>query len=251
MSINETWEKYLITRDEEAKHALIMHHLPLVKHLAGRVAVKLPSFIQKEDLEGYGVIGLMEALDKYDPSVGNNFDSYAYHRIRGAMLDEVRRQNWLPRTAWQKYQTLKNTRERLEGELGGTVSDEVLSKELGVSIDELHQMVFNANRMYVQSLDDEISGNDGAQMSKFELLEDVNSPDPLSVVEETENKRLLTEAINKLGERDQLILSLYYAEGLTLKEIGQVLEVSESRVCQLHTMLMKKLKKTLQEMINN
>lgn len=251
MSTDLLWEKYIATRDEQARQKLILHHLPLVKHLAGRVAVKLPSFIQKEDLEGYGVIGLMEALDKYDPAMGNSFDSYAYHRIRGAMLDEVRRQNWLPRSAWQKFQLLKHTRERLEAEQGQAVSDEILAKEMGVSMEELHQLVFNANKMYLQSLDEEVIGIDGSQMSKIELVEDVNSPDPLNIVEEKENKRLLVQAIEMLGERDKQILSLYYSEGLTLKEIGQVLEVSESRVCQLHSQVMKKLRKLLQEMLNS
>lgn len=250
MSINLAWEKFITTRDKEARQKLIIHHLPLVKHLAGRVAVKLHALIQREDLESYGVIGLMEALDKYDPAMGNNFDSYAYHRIRGAMLDEVRRQNWLPRTAWQKLQLLKRTRERLEAELGQAVSDEVLAREMGIPVEELHQLIFHANRMYLQSLDEELSGNDGSLMSKLDLVEDINSPDPLSIVEEKENKRLLTQAIEMLGERDKLILSLYYSEGLTLKEIGQVLEVSESRVCQLHTQVMKRLRETLQDMLN-
>ncbi|MEW6697249.1 MAG: sigma-70 family RNA polymerase sigma factor [Bacillota bacterium] len=251
MSIEQAWEKYITARDMEAKQQLILHHLPLVKYLAGRVAVKLPAFIQREDLEGYGVIGLMEALDKYDPGMGNSFDSYAYHRIRGAMLDEVRRQNWLPRTAWQKFQQLKNTRERLESQLGEAVSDEMLAKEMGIALEDLHQLTYHANCMYVQSLDEEVSCSDGSQISKLELLEDINSPDPINVVEEKENKRLLTQAIEMLGERDRLILSLYYSEGLTLKEIGQVLEVSESRVCQLHTQVMKKLRKTLQNMLNS
>lgn len=251
MSIDQVWEKFINRRDEDARQKLILHHLPLVKHLAGRVAVKLPSFIQREDLEGYGVIGLMEALDKYDPSMGNNFDSYAYHRIRGAMLDEVRRQNWLPRTAWQKFQALRSTRERLESELGEAVSDDVVAQEMGITVDELHQLVFNGNKMYLQSLDEEVFGHDGSAISKLDMLEDINSPDPLNVVEEAENKKLLAEAINTLGERDQLILSLYYSEGLTLKEIGQVLEVSESRVCQLHTQVMKKLRKTLDSMLNS
>ncbi|SHF36877.1 sigma-70 family RNA polymerase sigma factor [Desulforamulus putei] len=250
MSINLAWEKFIQTRDEEARRQLILHYLPLVKHLAGRVAVKLPSFIQREDLESYGVIGLMEALDKFDPAMGNSFDSYAYHRIRGAMLDEVRRQNWLPRTTWQKFQVLKSTRERLEREKGKAVSDELLAKEMGISLEELHQLIWQANRMYFQSLDEEMAGHDGSAMSKLETVEDINSPDPLSIVEEKENKKLLTLAIEKLGERDKLILSLYYWEGLTLKEIGHVLEVSESRVCQLHTQVMKKLRKTLQDMLN-
>lgn len=131
MSIDLLWEKYITLRDPEARQKIILLHLPLVKHLAGRVAVKLPSFILREDLESYGVIGLMEALDKYDPAMGHSFDSYAYHRIRGAMLDEVRRQNWLPRTAWQKNQLLKNTRERLEREQGEVITNEVLAKEMG------------------------------------------------------------------------------------------------------------------------
>lgn len=251
MSIDRLWEKYITTRDESARHQLILHHLPLVKHLAGRVAVKMPSFIQREDLEGYGVIGLMEALDKYDHTMGNNFDSYAYHRIRGAMLDEVRRQNWLPRSAWQKLQVLKNTRERLEGELGQAVTDEMLAREMGISEEELHQLAYDANKMYLSSLDEEVPGNDGGQIRKLDMIEDINSPDPLSVVEEKENKKLLAQAVEMLAERDKLILSLYYSDGLTLKEIGRVLEVSESRICQLHSQAMKKLRSILEEMLTS
>ncbi|SHH11095.1 FliA/WhiG family RNA polymerase sigma factor [Desulforamulus hydrothermalis] len=249
MSVNIAWEKYLASRDEAARRQLILHYLPLVKHLAGRLAVKLPAFIPKEDLEGYGVIGLMEALDKFDPAMGSSFDTYAYHRIRGAMLDEVRRQNWLPRTTWQKFQAVKSTRERLEREQGKVVSDELLAKEMGITTEELHRLLGHGSRMYWQSLDEELTGLDGSSVSKLDTVEDAGSPDPLSIVEEKENKRLLTLAIEKLGQRDKLILSLYYWEGLTLKEIGRVLEVSESRVCQLHAQVMKKLRHTLQEMI--
>lgn len=249
MSIDLVWEKFISCRDEESRKKLVLHHLPLVKHLAGRVAVKLPFFIQREDLEGYGVIGLMEALDKYDHTLGNSFDSYAYHRIRGAMLDEIRRQNWMPRTAWQKFQHLKNTKERLERELGQTFSEEVLAKEMGIDVDELNQVQFNANKMYLSSLDEEIVGNDGSQVRKLDLVEDTNSPDPLSVIEEKETHRLLSQAIEKLGERDKLILSLYYTDNLTLREIGEVLEVTESRVCQLHSQAIKRLRKSLNEML--
>ncbi|AEF94625.1 RNA polymerase, sigma 28 subunit, FliA/WhiG [Desulfotomaculum nigrificans CO-1-SRB] len=251
MSIEELWDTYITSRDERARQQLILHYLPLVKHLAGRLAVKLPSFIQREDLEGYGVIGLMEALDKFDHTMGNSFDAYAYHRIRGAILDQVRRQNWLPRTAWQKLQHLKQTRERLERELGGAVPDEILAREMGISVDELNHLASSAGKMYLMSLDEEVPGSDGSVVRKLDLVEDTGSPDPLSIVEEKENRKLLARAIEKLGQRDQLILSLYYTEGLTLKEIGQVLEVSESRVCQLHGQVMRKLRKTLQEMLNS
>ncbi|MEG6520925.1 sigma-70 family RNA polymerase sigma factor [Desulfotomaculum sp. 1211_IL3151] len=246
MSIDFLWDKYITFRDLEDRQKLILHHLPLVKHLAGRIAVKLPSFISKEDLESYGVIGLMEALDKYDPAMGHSFDSYAYHRIRGAMLDEVRRQNWLPRTAWQKLQLLKSTSERWEREKGEAISHEQLAKEMGLSIEEVHQLMVNASKMYLQSLDEEVYGYDGSLINRIELLEDSNSLDPLSIIEEQDMKRLLAEAVATLAEREKLILSLYYSEGLTLKEIGQVLEVSESRVCQLHAQVIKKLRKNLE-----
>ena len=139
----------------------------------------------------------------------------------------------------------------MEGERGEAVSDDVLAKEMGISLDELHQLIFNANKMYLQSLDEEVLGNDGSQVSKLEMVVDINSPDPLSIIEEKENKKLLAKAVADLGKRAQLILSLYYTEGLTLKEIGQVLEVSESRVCQLHSQAMKKLRKHLQDMMNS
>jgi len=243
----ELWRDYRTTREENIKHELIIAHLPLVKHLAGRLAVRLPAVIDQEDLESYGVFGLLEAVEKYNPDLGTSFKAYAYSRIKGAMIDEIRKLNWVPRTVWQKIQQLNSTREKLQKEHGDDVSGEMLAKAMGVSLPELHKLTGQANLLSLSSLDEITLGSDGEPVCLADLIRDPTSPDPLDIVEKEEGRRLLTEAISQLSDKDQLVLSLYYHEKLTLKEISKVLEVSESRVCQLHTRAIDRLRKKLEQ----
>ena len=244
----ELWREYRRSRDEKIKHELVLAHLSLVKYLAGRLAVKLPPYISQEDLESYGVFGLLEAVEKYDPGFGASFKAYAYSRIRGAMIDEVRRQNWLPRTMWQKIQQLNAARERLQREHGEGVTSEVLAGALGISVTELHRLAGRASLLSLYSLDDTVSLADGELVRWGDLIQDSSSPDPLDIIEREEGRRLLAKAIEELPEKDRLVLSLYYHEGLTLKEIGRVLAVSESPVCQLHTRALNRLRNKLEQM---
>ncbi|MBM7854229.1 RNA polymerase sigma factor for flagellar operon FliA [Desulfohalotomaculum tongense] len=249
MELDKLWKEFLTGRNDEARKKLILNYLPLVKNIAGRLAVRTPYFMQQDDLESCGVIGLMEAVDKYDPSLGVNFETFAYQRIRGAMIDELRRQSWVPRTLWQRQQAVKAARERLESS-GQTVTEETLARAAGLSLNELRQILRQSSAVQVCSLDDEIYTSEGDVTRRCELVEDINSPDPLKMINDLEDKEMLVRAIEALRERDKLVLALYYQEGLTLKEIGKVMSVSESRVCQLHSAAIKKLRQQLEKIQN-
>jgi len=242
------WQEFRKNKSREARHQLVLAYLWLVKHLAGRLAVCLPACISQEDLESCGVFGLIEAIEKYDPDLGRDFESYAYTRVRGAMLDEVRRANWIPRTLWHKMQLLKATRERLERRHQGAVSDELVAREMGISTAEVIRLESHFQRLYTLSLDEMVTVSGGETLRLGDLIPDPASPDPLDGIVEEDNRRLLAEAIAALNEKDQLVLSLYYREGLTMKEIGLVLGVTESRVCQLHSRAMNRLRRKLREM---
>jgi len=241
----DTWREYRRNRDESLRQELIIKYLPLVKYLAGRLAVKLPPGINQEDMESYGVFGLMEAIDKYDPEQGTRFEAYAYSRVLGAMIDELRKLNWVPRTLMQKMQEVNTARERLERRHQGPVSADMLAAELGISQEELRRIAINFERLNVMSIDETLTVADGERLRRGDLLEDRTSPDPLEIIERKEGQRLLAESITRLPERDRTVLALYYQDGLTLREIGQVLDISESRVCQLHTRAIAKLREFL------
>lgn len=249
MEPGKLWNEYLVQQNPDTREKLITAYLPLVRTIAGRLAIKVTHLMHQEDLEGYGVIGLMEAINKFDPHQGVGFETFAYHRIRGAMLDELRRQSWVPRTVWQRQQAIKAAREKLVQQ-GCEVTDNLLAEMTGLTAGEVRRQLAQINAGQVCSLDEELTSGDGETLRRGDMVEDENSPDPLDIISETEDKTMLVEAIKHLKERDQLILSLYYQEELTLKEIGAVLEVSESRVCQLHGKALERLKKILWEKIN-
>ncbi len=244
---DEIWRKYRQSRDAELKNEIVLAYLSLVKYLAGRLAVKLPSFIGQEDLESYGVFGLLEAVEKFNPDLGVSFKAYAYNRIRGAMIDEIRKLNWIPRTLWQKIQLLNATKERLQKELGEKVSHEALAEAMGITVSELYKLEGQVNLLSLSSLDETVSVADGERVRWGDMIQDSDSPDPLDMIEKEESKQLLIKAIEELPEKDRTVLALYYQEELTLKEIGKVLDVSESRVCQLHTRALNRLRSKLEQ----
>ncbi len=243
---DDIWRKYRQSGDAELKNKIVLAHLPLVKYLAGRLAVKLPAFISQEDLESYGIFGLMEAVEKFDPDLGVTFKTYAYNRVRGSMIDEVRKLNWLPRTLWQKIQQLNAAREKLHRELGEQVTREALAGAMGISLADLYKLEGQVNFLSLSSLDETVSAVDGERVRWVDMVQDTASPDPLDLVEKEESRQLLIKAIGELPEKDRLVLALYYQEELTLKEIGKVLDVSESRVCQLHTRALNGLRNKLE-----
>jgi len=249
MDLEKLWEAYGNNRDKQAREKLILMYLPLVKQLSGRLAVRLPIGISHEDLEGYGVIGLIESIEKFNLSKGVSFETFAYRRIRGAMIDEVRKLYWVPRTLWQKLQAVNAEKERLRRIYNDSVTDEQVAASLNITIAELNKICNYYNQLNMNSLDEVLTSSDGDSVRWGNLIPDPNSPDPLDVIEEQDGHRILAEAVNSLAEKDRLVMALYYQENLTLKEIGLVLEVSESRVCQLHARAMSRLRQKIKEML--
>lgn len=239
MAGRDLWERYNKTRDPASRDELIIKHLGLVKYLAGRLVLAAPPFMTQEDLEGYGVIGLLDAIDKFDQKLGTAFKNYAYTRIRGAILDEIRKQNWIPRSKWQKFSQLNQAREKLQ-QNGNSFYEHELAQVMGMASSDIRKLAAEYYSAFPVSLDD-TAGHEN-EMVLVDAISDPNSPDPLAVITERNEKETLVEAINELSERDRLVLALYYQEELTLKEIGSILDVTESRVCQLHAKVLQKLR---------
>lgn len=244
----DMWYEYQGTRSKEARDRLILAHLPLVKHLAGRLAVRLAPFVSQEDLEGYGIFGLIEAIERYDPAMGADFQTYAYQRIKGTMLDEVRRQAWVPRSLWRRLKKVNAVREGLCAAGGASPTDAEVAEAVGMKPEEFRRLARHFGAIGRVSLDEVRYSQGGEPVRWQDVLEDPNSPDPLERVVAQEDASLLAAAVECLDERDRLVLALYYQEGLTLKEIGRVLGVTESRVCQLHGKAINKLRSMLKEM---
>jgi len=249
--INELWSTFHVLKNKEdceeykkVREKIIIHYLPFVRQIAGRIAVKVGGFFSQEDLESYGIIGLMEAVDKFDIRFNVRFEAFAYHRIKGAIIDEIRRQSWIPRVSWRKKESLREAKEKLR-QMGKEVNIDNLSEITGIPKEEIQEIMNMSNSDHIYSLDEKIHNHKGDVICRREVVRDMNVVDPLEEIAQKEDVESLMRAIGALKERDKLVLALYYQEGLTLKEIGKVLGVSESRVCQLHAHIIKKLKKIL------
>lgn len=238
--------------DRRTKEKLILEYAPLIKFIAQKIAVRLPSNIEFDDLVSSGVIGLMDAIDKYDPSRDNKFKTYAEFRIRGAILDELRAQDWVPRSIREKAKQLERVHLRLEQKLGRIPSEDEITSELKISKEEYFDLLNQVKSVSILSLDEAGSFNSSDRKSLLSLLESCKLPSPITSLNLKGVREVVTRAIEALPEKQRVVLSLYYYEDLNLKEIGDVLEVTESRVSQLHTQavlcLRRKLKVYFQEM---
>ena len=231
--------------DRRTKEKLILEYAPLIKFIAQKIAVRLPSNIEFDDLVSSGVIGLMDAIDKYDPSRDNKFKTYAEFRIRGAILDELRAQDWVPRSVREKAKQLERAHVRLEQRLGRVPTEEEITKELQMTRDEYFDLLNQVKSVSILSLDEAGSFNSSDRKSILSLLESCKIPSPLAQLNLKTVKDIVTRAIESLPEKQRLVLSLYYYEDLNLKEIGDVLDVTESRVSQLHTQALLWLRRKL------
>lgn len=237
------WQAYG-EADVAARQALIEHYLPLVKRVCGRLSINLPNHIDREDLESAGILGLMDAIANFCPDRGVKFETYAVARIRGAAIDSLRQSDFVPRSVRQKAKQLQDVIHNLQGRLGYTPSDEQIAEELGLSMQDLSKWWQDVQSISVLSLNVPLDKDeDGADLTS--LLVAPSDSDPVGALLQIEGTAELAAAITTLTEREQLLLSLYYEAGLTLKELGQVLGVSESRCSQIHTAVMLKLRAKL------
>jgi RNA polymerase sigma factor for flagellar operon FliA len=209
----------------------------LVKYVAGRVAVGLPSNIDQADLVSYGIFGLIDAIDKYDQTRNIKFETYAISRIRGAIIDELRAIDWVPRSVRAKARQVEKAYSELENRLKRPPSDAEIAEEMGLEVDELNAIYTQLSTVSLIALDElmNVDGERGDKLSLVETLEDTKTESPVEAFESEEMKGILANSINRLPEREKIVVTLYYYEGLTLAEIGQVLGVTESRICQMHT----------------
>jgi RNA polymerase sigma factor FliA len=242
------WHAFKGDGDDGAREKLILHYAPLVKYVASRVGTGLPSSVEQADLVSYGMFGLIDALQKFEPGRGNKFETYAIPRIKGAIIDELRSLDWVPRSVRFKQREIEKALADLESMLKRQPTESELSERLGVSLRELHDVITQISFVSVLALDETVSvGPDrGDQVSLVDTLADKGF-DPSSGVESQETRGLLSAAINSLSEREKIVVTLYYFEGLTLAEIGEILGVTESRICQIHTKAVGALRGQLAE----
>jgi RNA polymerase sigma factor for flagellar operon FliA len=242
----ELWIQYRKKRDPKIREAFIKQYAPLVKYVAGKVAVGMPHNVEFDDLVGFGVFGLLDAIDKFDPDKNVKFKTYAVTRIRGAIFDELRSIDWVPRSVRQKTREVEDAIGALEAQLGRTATDQEIASAMGMDEAEYLKTIMKISVTSILSLDDMwFSGDENDKVSIGDNIESPSSMNPDVVVEKDEIRRVIVEAINDLPEKEKKILVLYYYEDLTLKEIGQVLEVTESRVSQLHTKAILRLRSKL------
>jgi RNA polymerase sigma factor FliA len=239
------WQTYGDSRDAPTRDRLVLHYCPLVKYVAGRVGTGLPSYVDLADLIQAGIFGLVDAIERFEPDRGLRFETYAIRRIRGAILDDLRAQDWVPRSVRSRAREVELTMERLEARLRRSASDSEVAAELGITVGELREFFAQLRLTSVVALDELVAAGRGRSLA--ETLPDQHAEDPVLAMENRENRRLLAEAIAQLGERDRTVVALYYFENLTLAEIGKALGVTESRACQLHTGAVLRLRGKLGE----
>ncbi len=229
------WEEFKKTKSAKLRDKFIRQYMPLVKYVAGKLATGMPNCIEFEDLVGYGQFGLLDAIGRYDIAKGVKFKSYAVTRIRGAMFDELRQIDWVPRSVRQKSREIEDTIVTLESRLGRMASDSEIAKAMNIPEDEYHKTLMKVSGTSVLSLNEVwYSSDDNDNMSIGDSIESPNSLNPDVIAEREEVKKVIVNAINELPEKEKMVIVLYYHEDLTFKEIGEVLQVSESRISQLH-----------------
>jgi len=241
------WLKYRRSGDQALRDRLILNYAPLVKYVAGRLGSGLPAHIDEGDLVSYGLLGLIGAIERFEPDRDIKFETYAIARIRGAIIDELRAMDWVPRSVRSRARDIERAIRELEAKTGRVPTDEEIEKKVGITPGELDESLSEIARSSIAALDElwTVSGTDGDQVALIDTIEDTEAPDPQRALTQTEMREAIVEAIARLPEREKLVITLYYYEELTLREIGEVLGVTESRVSQLHTKAVLRLKARL------
>jgi RNA polymerase sigma factor FliA len=245
-ALTSLWSEYKTTRSGSIRDKLILHYAPLVKYVASRVSVGLPQNVEHADLVSYGIFGLIDAIDKFETDRGVKFETYAIRRIRGAIIDELRSIDWVPRSVRAKARAVEQAFAALEAEFGRAPTDAEMARALDMSENELQQIFTQVSFVGVVALDDIFprASERGETTTLADTIAD-KGDGPVGLYEVEEVRQSLASAINRMPEREKVVLTLYYYENLTLAEIGQVLGVTESRVCQIHTRAVLQLKSRL------
>jgi RNA polymerase sigma factor for flagellar operon FliA len=246
--LRELWQRYKKDSDERARERLVLAYSPLVKFVAGRMSSGLPAHIEEADLISYGLLGLIGAIERFDLEREIKFETFAVARIKGSIIDELRSLDWVPRSVRAKAREIEAAHVKLERSLARTPTDEEVATELGVSMDDFQESLLQISNSSVVALDElwAVSDSSGDQVSLLDTMRDPSAVDPARELGVSELKDRLAHAISRLPEREKLVVALYYYENLTLREIGEVLGVTESRVSQLHTKAVLRLKARLQ-----
>ena len=242
----ELWVRYKTKGDDAARERLILHHMRIVKYIAGRMAIHVPSNIDMNDLVGWGLLGLLDAIEKFDHQQDIKFTTYASIRIRGSIIDQIRSLDWAPRSLRSLARRVGSAREKLRHEKGGEPSSEDIAKDLNLDPEQVDDAMRQLQTAQILSLDDYLPAEDNSESRKIDVTSSASVQSPGQLAETNERQEQLVQIILQLPDQQQKVLNLYYYEELTLKEIGAVLDVTESRVCQIHGAAMKQLRKVMQ-----
>lgn len=240
--VRRHWDAFWAGRGEEERNRLVVEYAPLVKFVAARLGAGMPSSVDQADLVSYGMFGLIDAIERFDPSRGVKFETYAVARIRGAIIDELRAIDWVPRSVRSRARRIEVASAAVEARLGRAPTDAELADELGIGEDELRGWLTQISRMGLVALDELLGEAERPRQVTMADFTAASQPDPPALYEVEEMRSALSGAVQSLGERERRVVLLYYFEGLTLAQIGDLLGVSESRVCQIHTKAVMQLR---------
>lgn len=239
--------------DDREREELILEHVGLVKYIVGRVAVRLPESVEREDLESAGIVGLIKAADRYEPGRGVKFATYATSVIRGEIMELLRSRDWAPRSVRRRYRELEAALESLQQELGRAPTEDEICRRLGLTETDYHDLLSLTSSMAVASLEEMVEADQSLQVDETALPGEPtsHSEDPAEIMDREALHELLAMAVDGLPERDKIVIGLYYQDELTLREIGEVLDVTESRVCQIHTQAIARLRASMKTMLES
>ena len=251
-SLDKLWQEYKETDSKIAKDKLLVEYAYLVKYITNRLILNLPSSVDRNDIISSGIMGLIKAVETFDPDRGFKFETYAGHKIRGAILDELRALDWVPRSVRQKSRELQRVYARLENQLGRVPYDDEICEEMKINMKEFEDLLTEVTPTTIISLEEAMPDrrNDAKEIRIIETIENPGSDNPLKELGFNEKKKILKETIANLPEKEKLVIALYHYEELTLKEIGAVLDITESRVSQIHSKAVIKLRAKLMQKIN-
>ena len=248
IELRDLWRRYKDNGDPRARERLVLAYSPLVKYVAGRMSSGLPAHVEEADLISYGLLGLISAIERFEPAREIRFETFAITRIKGSIIDELRSLDWVPRSVRAKAREIERANAKLEHKLHRAPTDQEMAAELGVDLEEFQESLVRISNSSVVALDElwTVSDASGDQVSLLDTIQDETAADPAQEMDLTDMKDRLADSIARLPEREKLVVALYYYENLTLREIGEVLGVTESRVSQLHTKAVLRLKSRLQ-----